>query len=181
MPIYLGPLLLFLFGHRVLRKLLHVAKKHNVTSVADFISARYGKRQAIAAMTALLCLVVVVPYIALQLKAVAASYQVLLELEVPETPSFWQDSALLSAMAMALFAILFGTRKVHLTEQNRGVMAAIAFESVIKLVALVTLAVAVSVFVLAEPTQNDFYEDYVLKGSHLDQQFIDRKIGRAHV
>lgn len=152
-PIYLGPLLLFLFGHRVLRKLLHVAKKHNVTSVTDFISARYGKRHAIAAMTALLCLVVVVPYIALQLKAVAASYQVLLELEVPEKPSFWQDSALLSAMAMALFAILFGTRKVHLTEQNRGVMAAIAFESVIKLVALVTLAVAVSVFVLAEPTK----------------------------
>ncbi len=152
-PIYLGPVLLYLFGHRVLRKLLHVAKKHNVTSITDFISARYGKRHSIAAMTALLCLVVVVPYIALQLKAVAASYQVLLELEARDEPRFWQDTALLSALAMALFAILFGTRKVHLTEQNRGIMAAIAFESVVKLLALVTLAVAVSVFVLADPSQ----------------------------
>ncbi len=152
-PIYLGPLLLYLFGHRVLRKLLHVAKKNNVTTITDFISARYGKRHSIAAMTALLCLVVVVPYIALQLKAVAASYHVLLELEARDEPHFWQDTGLLSAFAMAVFAILFGTRKVHLTEQNRGIMAAIAFESVIKLLALVTLAVAVSVFVLAEPAQ----------------------------
>ena len=123
-----------------------------MTSLTDFISARYGKRQTIAAMTALLCLVVVVPYITLQLKAVSSSYQVLLDLQ-PGPTSFWQDSALLSALAMTIFAILFGTRKVHLTEQNRGVMAAIAFESVIKLFALVTLAVAVSVFVLAEPGQ----------------------------
>lgn len=151
LPIYLGPLLMLTFFHPVLRKLLHVVKKHNATSLTDFISARYGKRHAIAAMTALLCLVVVVPYIALQLKAVASSYQVLLDLEFKGEPSFWQDSALLSAIAMTVFAILFGTRKVHLTEQNRGVIAAIAFESVVKLLALVTLAVAVSVFVLAEP------------------------------
>lgn len=152
-PIYLGPILLLLFGQPVLRKLLHVVKKHNVTSITDFISARYGKRHEIAAMTALLCLVVVVPYIALQLKAVASSYQVLLDRELGDGWLFWQDSALLSAVAMTVFAILFGTRKVHLTEQNRGVMTAIAFESVIKLLALVTLAAAVLFFVLKEPGQ----------------------------
>ncbi len=150
-PIYLGPLLVFVFGQRVLRKLLFVAKKHNVTSITDFISARYGKRHAIAAMTTLLCLVVVVPYIALQLKAVAASYQVLLGQPENTKAAWWLDSALLSALAMTVFAILFGTRKVHLTEQNRGVMVAIAFESVIKLAALLTLALAVSWFVLERP------------------------------
>ena len=152
-PIYLGPLLVFVFAQPVLRKLLHVAKKHNVTSITDFISARYGKRHAIAMMTALLCLIVVVPYIALQLKAVAASYQVLLGRSEDAVQVWWLDSALLSALAMTLFAILFGTRKVYLTEQNRGVMVAIAFESVIKLAALLTLAFAVSWFVLDRPWQ----------------------------
>ena len=77
-PIYLGPILLFMFAQPFLFKLLYVAKKQNVTSVADFISARYGKRKNIALLTSLICLVVVVPYIALQLKAVASSYHVLL-------------------------------------------------------------------------------------------------------
>ena len=121
-------------------KLLYVAKKQNVTSVADFISSRYGKRKNIALLASLVCLVVVVPYIALQLKAVSSSYQVLLGGDFSdETSNWWQDSAFLSAVAMAFFAILFGTRKLHLTEQSRGVMVAIAFESVVKLFAKVNL------------------------------------------
>jgi Na+/proline symporter/signal transduction histidine kinase len=148
-PIYLGPILLFIFGQPFLFKLLYVSKKQNVTSIADFISARYGKRKNIAMLVAIICLIVVVPYIALQLKAVASSYQVLLGGDFSDTSDHWyQDSALLSAIAMAFFAILFGTRKLHLTEQNRGVMVAIAFESVVKLFALLTLAIAVYVFIL---------------------------------
>lgn len=148
-PIYLGPVLLFIFGQPFLFKLLYVSKKQNVTSIADFISARYGKRKNIAMLSAIICLIVVVPYISLQLKAVASSYQVLLGGDFSDIAGSWyQDSALLSAIAMAFFAILFGTRKLHLTEQNRGVMVAIAFESVVKLFALLTLAIAVYVFIL---------------------------------
>uniref|UniRef100_A0A486XGR0 histidine kinase n=1 Tax=Rheinheimera sp. BAL341 TaxID=1708203 RepID=A0A486XGR0_9GAMM len=150
-PIYLGPVLLFIFAQPFLFKLLYVAKKQNVTSVADFIASRYGKRKNIALVAALICLVVVVPYIALQLKAVASSYQVLLGGEFSDDAAdWWQDSAFLSAVAMAFFAILFGTRKLHLTEQSRGVMVAIAFESVVKLFALLTLGLAVYVFVLGD-------------------------------
>ncbi|GAA0668128.1 PAS domain-containing hybrid sensor histidine kinase/response regulator [Rheinheimera tangshanensis] len=140
-PIYLGPILVFLFAQSFLFKLLYVAKKQNVASITDFISARYGKRKNIALVTALLCLVVVIPYIALQLKAVASSYQVLLGHDLSDQSlPWWQDTAWFSAMAMTVFAILFGTRKVQLTEQNRGVMVAIAFESVVKLFALLCLA-----------------------------------------
>ena len=150
-PIYLGPVLLFLFAQPFLFKLLYVSKKQNVTSVADFISSRYGKRKNIALLTALVCLVVVVPYIALQLKAVSSSYQVLLGGDFSdESSNWWQDSAFLSALAMAFFAILFGTRKLHLTEQSRGVMVAIAFESVVKLFALLMLGMAVYIFVLGD-------------------------------
>ena len=150
-PIYLGPILLFIFAQPFLFKLLYVTKKQNVTSVADFIAARYGKRKNIALLASLVCLVVVVPYIALQLKAVSSSYQVLLGGDFSDdAANWWQDSAFLSALAMAFFAILFGTRKLHLTEQSRGVMVAIAFESVVKLFALLTLGLAVYVFVLAD-------------------------------
>ena len=150
-PIYLGPMLLFIFGQPFLFKLLYVTKKQNVTSIADFISARYGKRKNIALLASLICLVVVVPYIALQLKAVSSSYQVLLGRDIAgESATWWQDSAFLSTLAMAFFAILFGTRKLHLTEQSRGVMVAIAFESMVKLFALLTLAFAVYLFLLPD-------------------------------
>lgn len=171
LPIYLGPVLLYLFGHRLLRKLLFVAKKHNVTSLTDFISARYGKRQAIAALTALLCLIVVVPYIALQLKAVTNSYQVLVGSAADPAGPVWQDSALWSAATMALFAILFGTRKLHLTEQNRGVMAAIAFESVVKLLALLLLAGAVLYWLL--PAPGSLWQDFQ---AHNDAQQIPESV-----
>ena len=150
-PIYLGPILLYLFGYKLLFKMLFVAKKHNVTSITDFISARYGKRQWIAALTAMLCLIVVVPYIALQLKAVTSSYEVLLNIPAQETTVWWRDTALWSALAMSVFAILFGTRKLMLTEQKRGVMLAVAFESLVKLTALLMLAFAVIWLVLDEP------------------------------
>ena len=150
-PIYLGPILLYLIGYKLLFKMLFVAKKHNVTSITDFISARYGKRQWIAALTAMLCLIVVVPYIALQLKAVTSSYEVLLNIPSQETTDWWRDTALWSALAMSVFAILFGTRKLMLTEQKRGVMLAVAFESLVKLTALLMLAFAVIWLVLDDP------------------------------
>lgn len=148
-PIYLGPILVYLFGFRVLKKLLVVSRQHNVTSLTDFISARYGKRHGIAALTAFVCLIVVVPYVALQLKAVANAYRVLVPTPL-EAPQWYQDTALWSAVAMATFAMLFGSRKISLTEHNRGVLTTVAFESVVKLVALVALAIAV-VWTLGSP------------------------------
>lgn len=149
MTMYLGPILLYLFGQPFLAKLLHVANKNNVTSIADFIAARYGKRRNIALSVAMLCLFVVVPYIALQLKAVTSSYHIMLglDLNLVDTP-WYGDAALPTAVAMAFFASLFGARNPHLTEQNRGVILAVAFESLIKICVLVLLAGIVYFFVL---------------------------------
>lgn len=143
LAIYLGPLLVFLAAQPFLRKLAFVVRRENITSIAHFISARYGKRRNIARLAALTCLVVVVPYIALQLKAVADSYRVIAG--DAGVPDWWPDAALPSAAVITVFAILFGTRKLKLTEQRRGLMLAIAFESAVKLVALVVLALVVLV------------------------------------
>ena len=139
LPIYLGPLLLLLFGWRILERLALIAQSQSTVSIADFIAARYGRSQRLAAMVALVALIAAVPYLALQYKAVALSLQVLGGGNMP-TGTF-SDPALYVALAMALFAILFGTRQVDATEHRPGMMLAIALESLVKLVALVAVGV----------------------------------------
>ncbi|NOU51644.1 response regulator [Pseudoalteromonas sp. JBTF-M23] len=136
LPILLGPALLFLFGHGFLRKLLLVSKKQNITTIADFISARYGKRQTTAVMVTMIALLATIPYIALQLKALSSSF---LLLQQDETLS-GNVLALTGTLIMALFAIFFGTRKVDVTEYRSGLMLAVAFESIIKFLALAAVA-----------------------------------------
>ena len=139
LPIYLGPLLLLLFGWRILERLALIAQSQNTVSIADFIGARYGRSQRLAAMVALIALIAAVPYLALQYKAVALSLQVLGD-EIMPAGTFG-DPALYVALLMALFAGLFGTRQVDATEHRPGMMLAIALESLVKLVALVTVGV----------------------------------------
>ena len=139
LPIYLGPLLLLLFGWRILERLALIAQSQNTVSIADFIAARYGRSQRLAAMVALIALLAAVPYLALQYKAVALSLQVLGD-ELMPTGTFG-DPALYVALLMALFAGLFGTRQVDATEHRPGMMLAIALESLVKLVALVAVGI----------------------------------------
>ncbi|MDC7807087.1 PAS domain-containing hybrid sensor histidine kinase/response regulator [Luteimonas sp BLCC-B24] len=143
LPIYIGPLLLLLFGWRILERLALIAQSQNTVSIADFIASRYGRSQRLAAMVALIALVAAVPYLALQYKAVAISLGVLGGPDDPVTP--FGDPAFYVAALMALFAILFGTRTVDATEHRPGMMLAVALESLVKLVALV----AVGVFAVA--------------------------------
>ncbi|MCD9032407.1 hybrid sensor histidine kinase/response regulator [Luteimonas sp. Y-2-2-4F] len=143
LPIYLGPLLLLVFGWRILERLALVAQSQSTVSIADFIAARYGRSQRLAAMVAIIALVAAVPYLALQYKAVALSLDVLGGPGIGR--SGFGDPALYVALLMALFAILFGTRQVDATEHRPGMMLAIALESLVKLVALV----AVGVFAIA--------------------------------
>ncbi len=137
--IYLGPLLMLLFGWRILERLALVAQSQNTVSIADFIAARYGRTQRLAALVSLIALIAAVPYLALQYKAVALSLQVL----GGDDPllSSVGDPALYVAVLMALFAILYGTRQVDATEHRPGMMLAIALESLVKLVALVFVGV----------------------------------------
>jgi Na+/proline symporter/signal transduction histidine kinase/CheY-like chemotaxis protein len=138
LPIYLGPALLFLFGAPYLARLIEVARARNITSIADFISSRFGKSSSLAALASLLALLAAVPYLALQYKAVAASIDVLTGL--PSSGSSWRfDTALAVALLMALFAALFGTRRVAASEHHEGLMLAIAFESFVKLCAFVAV------------------------------------------
>ena len=139
-PIYLGPILLFLFGWPLIKRLLAVGARHRVTSIADYIGARYGKRQSLAVMVTFVATAAVLPYIALQFKALAQAW-VIVGGSVEEVEAIGGDTALLVAIVLAVFTILFGTRRLDGSERHRGVMAAIAVESVVKLLAFIAVAV----------------------------------------
>ncbi|AYC32208.1 sensor histidine kinase [Pseudomonas cavernae] len=144
LPIYLGPILLLLFAPWVLQKIVMISKQENITSIADFIAARYGKSQALAVVVALICLVGVLPYIALQLKGIVLGVNLLTGAGADSTGTRAQDTALIVSLILALFAILFGTRNLDVTEHHRGMVLAIAFESLVKLLAFLAVGAYVT-------------------------------------
>lgn len=141
LPIYLGPVLLMLGAPWVLHKMVMISKQENITSIADFIAARYGKSQSLAIVVALICLVGVLPYIALQLKGIVLGVNLLIGASADSTATQAQDTALIISLVLAVFAILFGTRSLDATEHHRGLVLAIAFESIIKLVAFIAVGI----------------------------------------
>lgn len=152
LPIYIGPTLVLLFGQPVLAKVIAIARAQNASSISEFIAARYGKSQAVAALVTVAALVGVLPYIALQLKAVGASFDILTDADhdhVGTALPFWRDSAFAVAAAMAVFTIVFGVRHINAGEHHRGLMLAVAFESLVKLAAFVAVAIFI-VFGIAD-------------------------------
>jgi PAS domain S-box-containing protein len=140
LPIYLGPALVFLFALPFMERLARIGRAHKVSSIADFIASRFGKSRALAVLVTLIALSAAIPYIALQYKAVASSVDVLTAVTTRNVP-WYRDTALAVALMMALFAVLFGARRVDATRHREGLMLAIAFESVLKLLAFVAVGV----------------------------------------
>ncbi|MDC5855165.1 hybrid sensor histidine kinase/response regulator [Vibrio europaeus] len=144
LPIYIAPILVFTLGWRILARLIITAKREHITSIADFIAARYGKSQGLAVVVTLIAVAGILPYIALQLRGITMG----LEIISPELPRSFEGSSLdvswFVVGALAIFTMLFGTRHIDNTEHHRGMMMAIAFESIIKLVAFL----AVGLFIL---------------------------------
>ena len=152
LAIYIGPILMIGCCTPLLRRVIRLAKSQNITSIADFIGARYGKSQAVATTVAVIAIIGSVPYIALQLKAVAASLVTILS----EDQAFSKipiigDIALMVTIAMAAFAVLFGTRQTDATEHQHGLMLAVATESIVKLVAFLACGAFVTFWMFTPP------------------------------
>jgi Na+/proline symporter/nitrogen-specific signal transduction histidine kinase len=147
LPIYLGPMLAMVLAWMVVRKMIRIARTYRITSIADFIASRYGKSPLLAGLVTMITVVGIVPYIALQLKAIASGYAVLtspLGEAVAAPAQWWRDSTLYVALALAGFTMVFGARHLDSTERHEGMVAAIAFESVVKLVAFLAVGLFVS-------------------------------------
>lgn len=149
LPVYLGPTVMIALWWIVLRKIIRIAKDNRITSLADFISSRYGKSAALAGLVTVIAVVGVTPYISLQLKAIATGFTVLrgypeILMVEPEPADIWHDTAFYAALVLAAFTVVFGTRKLDAAERHEGMVAAIAFESLVKLLAFLAVGVFVT-------------------------------------
>jgi Na+/proline symporter/signal transduction histidine kinase len=154
LTIYIGPALLIGLCSPLLIRIIRLAKAHNITSIADFIAARYGKGQAVAATVALIAIVGTIPYIALQLKAVSSSLETILAHVAAGSAAshpLFGDIALFVALSMAAFAVLFGTRHIDATEHQDGLMLAVAAESIVKLFAFLAVGIFVTFWMFDGP------------------------------
>ena len=150
LPVYIGTTVMVALWWTVLRKIIRIAKQNRITSLADFISSRYGKSAALAGLVTVIAVLGVTPYISLQLKAISTTFNVLrgyseiLSLAHHEADSFWSDTAFYVALALAAFTIAFGTRKLDAAERHEGMVAAIAFEALLKLLAFLAVGAFVT-------------------------------------
>ena len=152
--IYIGPILVFVFGHALLRKIVRLSKSERITSIADFLAARYGKSFIVASVATIIACVGAVPYIALQLKAISGSFELLMQhygYGGVGGQFLITDFSFIIALALATFAVLFGTRHADATEHQNGLILAVAVESVIKLSAFLIVGAAVTFFLFDTP------------------------------
>ena len=146
--IYVGPILVMVLGWRLIERMTRISRAENLASIADFISARYGKSRSLAALVTLTAVVGLMPYFALQLKAITISFEALTGSGGGGLPG---GTTLIVAVAMAAFAVLFGVRSVNASEHHPGLMFAIATESVVKLVAAVLVGGMIAFLALGGP------------------------------
>ena len=150
LPIYIGPTLMIALWWIVMRKILRISKRNRITSLADFVASRYGKSALLGGVVTVIAVIGIVPYISLQLKAISNSFSILVQYPEIVMPTklgaapILQDTALWMALILALFTIAFGTRHLDAAEHHPGMVAAIAFESLVKLLAFVAVGVFVT-------------------------------------
>jgi Na+/proline symporter/nitrogen-specific signal transduction histidine kinase len=169
LPIYIGPIIIIPAWIIILRKIIRISRVNNISSIADFISLRYGNSRFLGAIVTFVCLTAIIPYIALQLKAVAETFNI-----VTKTASntlFYLDTATYVALVIGLFASYYGTRYVDASEKRKGIITVIAIESIFKLLFFVIIGVYVSFFVF------DGFEDVYNQAKHLNNFEEKNSIG----
>jgi Na+/proline symporter/signal transduction histidine kinase len=160
LSIYIGPIIIIPVWMIILRKIIRISKINKISSIADFISLRYGNSRFLGAIVTLICIFGILPYISLQLKAIAETFHVVTKTD-PDS-NFFNDTTTYVAIALALFASYYGTRYVDASEQRKGIVTAVAMESVLKLFFFLLLGIYVTFFVF------DGFDDIYAQASVLE-------------
>ncbi|MEL7146085.1 MAG: histidine kinase, partial [Bacteroidota bacterium] len=144
---YLGPVVFMPVWFWITGKMIKICRQYRITSLADFISSRYSKSSFLGGFVAIFCVIVIVPYIAIQLKAIGTGYDILTNTQpyqIQESAgSLLSDSNLYLTGILILFVILFGTRNIETATKNHGLISVVAFEAIVKLLAFVTVGIFV--------------------------------------
>ena len=148
LPIYLGPTLMAFLWWFLVRKLIRICKINRITTIADFLTLRYGKGILLGSMVTIWLILVDMPYIGLQLKAVSTTFNLMAGTSLPQPRNlpFYADQAFYVALILAAFGSMFGARHLDPSERHEGLVAAVAFESLVKLVAFLAVGILVSAY-----------------------------------
>lgn len=160
LPIYLGPVIAFPAWIVILKKIIRISRVNKISSIADFISLRYGNSRFLGALVTIISLIAILPYIGLQLKAISETFHVVTNSS--ESTNIFLDTSTYVALVLALFASFYGTRYVDASEKRNGIVTAVAMESVLKLFFFILLGLYVTFFVF------DGFQEIYAKASLLD-------------
>ena len=163
LPIYLGPVIAAPLWIVVLRKIIRISKQHKISSIADFISLRYGNNRFLGALVTIVCLFGTLPYISLQLKAVSETFEIMSDDTSYVSTTVIDDSTFYVALLLAIFATFFGTQNTDASEKHKGIIATVAFESVLKLVFFLVIGVYVTYYLFDGTT--DIYNQISKSGN----------------
>ena len=169
LPIYLGPIIIAPSWILILKKIIRISRVNKISSIADFISLRYGNSRFLGAIVTVICLTGIIPYIALQLKAITETFHVVSN--TPINSFIFDDITTYVAVALALFASYYGTRYADASVKRKGIVTAVAMESILKLVFFVIIGVYVTFFVF------DGFDDIYQKASLLKDFHVKNTIG----
>ncbi|MFV8352256.1 ATP-binding protein [Flavobacterium sp. XS2P14] len=145
LPIYLGPILIIPTWMIILKKIIRISRVNKISSIADFISLRYGNSRFLGALVTTICIVGILPYISLQLKSISDTFHIVTKTQA--SSNIFTDTTTYVCLALALFASYYGTRYVDASEKRRGIVTAVAMESILKLVFFLIVGIYVTYFV----------------------------------
>ncbi|VXB91641.1 Sodium:proline symporter [Flavobacterium sp. 9AF] len=169
LTIYIGPIIVMPAWIIIMRKIIRISRLNNVSSIADFISLRYGNSRFLGALVTFICLAAILPYIALQLKAISETFHVVTK--TSENSLIIFDTTTYVAVALALFASYYGTRYVDASEKRKGIITAVAMESILKLIFFIIIGLYVTYIIY------DGYSDIYEKASLLEKFHEKNTIG----
>ncbi|NIK93447.1 sodium:proline symporter [Mangrovimonas sp. CR14] len=155
LPIYIGPVIAAPLWIVLLRKIIRISKQHKISSIADFISLRYGNNRFLGALITIICFLAILPYISLQLKAVSEGFEIISDETSYVSKSIWDDSTFYIAVLLALFATFFGTQATDASEKHRGIVTTVALESILKIGFFLLVGIYVTFFIF-DGTQDIF-------------------------
>ncbi|WP_282081319.1 sensor histidine kinase [Aquimarina algiphila] len=162
LTIYLGPVISIPLWIVVMKKIIRISKQHKISSIADFISLRYGNNRFLGALVTMICVFAIVPYISLQLKAISETFEIITDETSYVSTSVLDDSTFYIAVLLAVFVAFFGTQATDASQRRKGIMTTVAVESILKLVFFLVIGIYVTFFLFDGTTQ--IYE----KASQLD-------------
>ncbi|MDI1305338.1 MAG: sodium:proline symporter, partial [bacterium] len=169
LPIYLGPIIIIPTWMVILKRIIRISRVNKISSIADFISLRYGNSRFLGALVTMICVFGIVPYISLQLKSISDTFHIVTKTQ--SSDNIFTDTTTYVCLALALFASYYGTKYVDASEKRRGIVTAVAMESILKLVFFLIIGIYVTYFVY------DGFGDIYTKASVLENFEKKNSIG----